>query len=60
MKIEIEIDLENDAFQPPNDRNYELWNILADWAGSICHAGPFDKVLIDSNGNRVGKVKVAL
>jgi hypothetical protein len=56
MKILIDIDLENDAFQ--FDPNYELWAILGTWTDRVCHEGAVDMRLHDENGNGVGRVTV--
>jgi hypothetical protein len=59
MKIKIEIDLDNDAFQD-DDGPDELARILQDLAQRLpcplATSGPFN--LHDMNGNHVGKARI--
>ena len=58
MKILIDIDTGNDAFQEPN-LNYMLWVILSYWVDRIIDQGATDSRLpMDVNGNSCGRVTV--
>jgi hypothetical protein len=55
MKLKIEIDMDNSAFE---DNPNELSEILADLAGSLKYRKFNDGSIRDSNGNTVGSWSV--
>ena len=56
MKAKIEVQMDNAAFDGPNCE-LELAGILRDLAKHV-EAGDRERVLMDSNGNRVGSFKI--
>ena len=56
MKAQITIQMDTSAFHPHNEE-LELAGILRDLAQRV-EAGDRERVLMDSNGNRVGLFKI--
>jgi hypothetical protein len=57
MKLTLEIEMDNDAFSGYGQAHYEAARILSEAAYKIEH-GAWAFPLLDSNGNKVGEVKL--
>lgn len=56
--FKLRIATDNAAFETDDDKRFEIARILRDTAETLEQGGDMEHVLVDINGNRVGRTEI--